>query len=250
MKKTIIFLSFILSAVFAYAGESAKMKLANDAYKAEKYALADSLYTEVLNSEGESSILYYNLGNAKYKQNEIAYAILNYERCLKLDPKNEDAKFNLELAKSQTVDKIESLEKFVLSEWNESIQNGSTSNGWAKWSIAAFILTLILCGVYMFSPKVLFKKIAFFAGIATLLFCFVAFGYARAQNKAKIQNESAIIIAPTVTGKSAPDDGSTDLFVLHEGTKVRVKSKLGQWIEIQMEDGNAGWIAANKAEII
>lgn len=250
MKKIFILLLLALSSALSYAGNSEKMKMANEAYKAEKYAQADSLYTVVLQSEGESSALYYNLGNAKYKQNDIARAILNYERALKLDPKNEDAKFNLEMAKAQTVDKIEVMDKFLLSEWNESIQSGTTSNGWAKWSIAAFILTLILCGVYMFSSKVLFKKIAFFSGIATLLFCIVAFSYAKAQHQAKTANECAIIVAPTVTGKSAPDNTGTDLFVLHEGTKVRVKSKTGDWVEIQMEDGNAGWIKAEKIEII
>ncbi len=250
MKKMIVLLALAFTTLLSYAGISEKMVLANDAYKSEKYKLADSLYTEVLNNEGESSALYYNLGNAKYKQNEIAYAILNYERALKLDPKNEDAKFNLEMARAQTVDKIESLEKFVLTEWNESIQNGTSSNGWARWSIAAFIITLTLCGVYMFSPKVLFKKIAFFSGIITLLFCIISFCYARAQSNEKTENEYAIIVAPTVTGKSAPDDGGTDLFVLHEGTKVRVKSKLGKWMEIQMEDGNASWIKSEKAEII
>ncbi|MCQ2225461.1 MAG: tetratricopeptide repeat protein [Paludibacteraceae bacterium] len=250
MKKIIILLALALTTALSYAADSEKMKQANEAYKAEKYSLADSLYNEVLKSEGVSTSLYYNLGNAKYKQNEIGHAILNYERALKLNPNNEDAKFNLEMAKAQTVDKIETLEKFVLTEWNESIQNGTSSNGWAKWSIAAFILTLVLCGLYMFSPKILWKKIAFFTGIFTLFFCSIALYYAKAQHNAITQNESAIITAPTVTVKSAPDESSTELFVIHEGAKVRIKSKLGEWTEIQMEDGNAGWIKADKAEII
>ncbi len=250
MKKIIISFTLAIISTLAFAGESNNMKLANDAYKAEKYALADSLYTQVMKNEGESAALFYNLGNAKYKQGEIAYAILYYEKSLKLEPDNEDTKFNLEMARSQTVDKIETMEKFVLTEWNESIQKGTTSNGWAKWSIFSFIVALVLIGLYIFSPKVLIKKIAFFTALAALIFTFISFGYAKAQNKAKAQNESAIIVSPTVTGKSAPDDGGTDLFVLHEGTKVNVKSKLGDWMEIQMEDGNTGWIKSNKVEII
>lgn len=250
MKKIIILLALALLSVSSFAAESSKMKQANEAYKAEKYALADSLYTEVMNKEGVSSALYYNLGNAKYKQGEIAYAILYYEKALKISPDNEDAKYNLELAKSQTVDKIEAMEKFVLSEWNQSIQNGTSSNGWAKWSIFAFILTLILIGLYIFSTKVLMKKIAFFSAIVTLVFSIIAFGYAKAQNNAMTKDESAIIISPTITGKSTPDESGKDLFVLHEGTKVRIKSKIGDWVEIQMEDGNTGWVSSKKVEII
>lgn len=237
-------------AVNAFAVDSNIMKQANEAYKAGNYALADSLYTNVMLKEGTSYALYYNLGNAKYKQGEIAYAILYYEKALKIKPDYEDAKYNLDMAKSQTVDKIETMEKFVLSEWNQSIQNGTSSNGWAKWSIFAFILTLILAGLYIFSKKVLIKKIAFFSAILTLVFSIVSFGYAKAQNNATTKDESAIIIAPTVTGKSTPDESGTDLFVLHEGTKVRIKSKLGDWIEIQMEDGNTGWISSKKLEVI
>ena len=237
-------------SVSTFAGESNTMKQANEAYKSEKYALADSLYTQVMQKEGTSYALYYNLGNAKYKQGDIAYAILYYEKALKIKPDYEDAKYNLEMARSQTVDKIETMEKFVLTEWNQSIQNGTSSNGWAKWSIFAFILTLILVGLYIFSAKVLVKKIAFFSAFVTLAFSIIAFCYSRAQNNAMTKDECAIIVSPTVTGKSTPDESGTDLFVLHEGTKVRVKSKIGDWIEIQMEDGNTGWISSKKLEII
>ena len=140
MKKIIILLALALLSVSTFAAESSKMKQANEAYKEGKYELADSLYTEVMNKEGVSSALYYNLGNAKYKQGEIAYAILYYEKALKVSPDNEDAKYNLELAKSQTVDKIETMEKFVLSEWNQSIQNGTSSltSGESMPSMALF----------------------------------------------------------------------------------------------------------------
>ncbi len=250
MKRTIISLILALFCVPVFAGGSDKMKDANDAYAAEKFALADSLYTEVMNNEGESAALYYNLGNAKYKQGDIAHAILYYEKSLKINPNDEDVKFNLDMARSQTVDKIETIDKFVLSQWNQDIQNGASSNGWAIWSIVAFIVSLALFGVYFFSGSSTIKKITFFSFIATFLFTIVSFAYARAQYKAITENEEAIITAPTVTGKSSPDESGTDLFVLHEGTKVGIKSKIGNWIEIQMEDGNTGWIKSIKVEII
>ncbi len=250
MKRNILLSLLFISSLLCYSAESQRLIEANKLYQQENYKAADSLYQLVLNEEGVSAALYYNLGNAKYKQGEIAPAILNYERALKLDPNNEDVLFNLEMAKLQTKDKIDQLDNLIFTEWSKSIQNMFSSNGWAILSIIAFLITLACVALYFFGNIANGKKISFFTGIFTILICIISMYYASKQKDILEAHDSAIIFAPSVTGKGSPDKSGIDLFLLHEGTKVRVKSKLNGWVEIQIPDGNIGWIEEKDLEII
>lgn len=250
MKRNILLSLLFISSLLCYSAESQRLIEANNLYQKENYKAADSLYQLVLEEEGASAALYYNLGNAKYKQGEIAPAILNYERALKLDPNNEDILFNLEMAKLQTKDKIDQLDNFLFTEWSKSIQNLFSSNGWAILSIIAFLITLAGIALYFFGTSSSIKKTSFFASIATLLICITSIYYASKQKDILQTHDTAIIFAPSVTGKGSPDKAGTDLFLLHEGTKVKVRSKLNGWVEIQISDGNIGWIEEKDLEII
>lgn len=232
------------------AAESRRMAEANQFYTQENYRAADSLYQLVLAEEGISAAAYYNLGNAKYKLGEIAPAILNYEKALKLDPNNEDILFNLEMAQQRTTDKIEHLDKFFLEEWSKSIQRIFSSDGWAYLSIFSFILLLTGIALYFFGKNLTLRKIAFFSTFLVLFVFIISIVCAKKQKDYQMIHDTAIIFAPSVTCKGSPDAGGTDLFLLHEGTKVNVKSKLNGWVEIQMMDGNVGWIPEKDLEII
>lgn len=251
MKRVLLHIILLCTVVFAgYANESKRLVEANSKYSAEDYHAADSLYQLVIHEEGVSSAVYYNLGNTKYKLGEIGPAILYYERALLLDPDNEDTKFNLEMAKLKTTDKIEELDNFFVAEWNNSVKESMSSNAWAYSSIVFFLITLIGAGLYFFSRIGWLRKVSFFGGIVSLLFCIICFIYAGSQKKELIAHDTAIIFAPSVTGKGAPDNSGTDLFLLHEGTKVKVKNKLNGWVEIQISDGNTGWIPETALEVI
>ena len=95
-----------------------------------------------------------------------------------------------------------------------------------------------------------FKKVAFYTGV--LLFLVVVFAniFGFSQKNALHEHVEAIVFAPTVTVKSSPDVSGTDLVVLHEGTKVTVKSTLGDWSEVELEDGNVGWMPSKDIEKI
>jgi tetratricopeptide (TPR) repeat protein len=250
MKFRIISFIFALLSFSLNAAESRRLIEANQMYTKENFKAADSLYQLVLNEEGVSAAVYYNLGNTKYKLGEIAPAILNYERALKLDPNNEDILFNLEMAQHKTTDKIEHLDKFFLEEWNKSIQGLFSSDGWSYLTIICFIALLTGIALYFFGKNNALRKIAFFGSILLLFVFIISFVYAKEQKDAQIIHDTAIIFAPSVTCKGSPDAGGTDLFLLHEGTKVNVKSKLNGWVEIQMMDGNVGWIPEKDLEII
>jgi len=246
MKKVIIFC--LLSIYTTAYAQKEELKEAETAYAAEQYDRAIELYETVIKAGyGDSFELFYNLGNSCYKKGKIAEAILNYERALLIKPGDSDARFNLDLAKQQTVDKIEPLQEFFLNEWFHSVQNLVGVDSWATIGIVGFILLIFCLVLFFFSKWMRLKKLGFYFGV--LLFVTVIFAniFAYNQRRELLNRNSAIVFAPTVTVKSSPDDSGTDLFVLHEGTKVFIRSALGDWNEIVLEDGNLGWI--NKKDI-
>ena len=181
----------------------------------------------------------------------IAKAIVNYEKALVLNPGNGDIRFNLELAQSKTVDKVTPLSEVFFITWIKNLANSMSEKGWANIGITTFILMLLMLSLYFFSKKIALKKVGFISAVCLLLVCVVANIFASNQkNKAESHGE-AIIMAPSVTVKSTPNEGGTDLFILHEGHKVTIKDNtMREWKEIQLEDGNVGWVPTSVIEII
>jgi tetratricopeptide (TPR) repeat protein len=249
MKKNIIFILFLGFTVAVMAADNSKLTEANAEFKSDNYETAASIYEEIL-KEGESAAVYYNLGNTYYKLGKLGPAILNYERALLRDPGNEDILYNLEMANRQTIDKFEPIGSFFLLKWIDDLSSLYNTNAWAYISIISFIITLLLAGVFVFARVVWMKKTAFFAGIVVLLISIAAFNFSDKQKNRLIAHDYAIIFSPTVTVKGSPDTSGTELFLLHEGAKVKIKRELGDWIEIQSADGNVGWVESSVAEAI
>lgn len=249
MKK--IWLFFLVQCLTwsVYAQDSA-IKEAEVAYTQEDYNKAIGLYENILKSNGESAEIYYNLGNAYYKAGMVASAILNYERALVLDPGDGDTRFNLQIARQKTVDKIEPIGDFFLTRWFNAVQDLGTSDSWAKLGIVCFILFIGCLILFFFSKWLRLKKIGFYTGVLLLMLVIFANIFAKKQKDELVNRMHAIVFTPTVTVKSSPDASGTDLFILHEGTKVLVKSTLGEWSEIQLEDGNIGWMPSKDIEKI
>lgn len=250
MKKYIIFILIQLFFVRVSA-QNIILDEAADVYSKGDFNKSAELYEKVLKENGESATIYYNLGNAYYKANKIAPSILNYERALLLDPGNGDIRFNLEIAKLKTTDKIEPIGDFFLTEWAKGVRDLFSADQWAYIGIVSFLLLITSVIAFLFSRKIILKKVGFYIGIICLIFVVSANIFAYNQKNRLIKRDVAIIFAPTVTIKSSPDQSGKDLIVLHEGTKVLIKSKLGEWTEIELEDGrNVGWIKNNQIEII
>lgn len=250
--KKILFVLLIHFFAFNLFGQETEniLKEAEEAYTQKDYNKAIELYDKILKQDGESAFVYYNLGNAYYKENKFAPAILNYERALLLDPGDSDIRFNLQMAKQKTVDKIEPLDDFFIKKWIDAIQNRGTADSWAKLALVSFILFIGCLILFFFSRQIRWKKLGFYAGLLLLLVVIMGNVFASDQKKHLLNRDSGIVFAPTVTVKSSPNDSGTDLFILHEGTKVKIKSTLGNWSEISLEDGNVGWMPSDKIEII
>jgi len=249
MKRLFFILTTILLTAIRLSAQDS-LQVANAAYAKGDFAKAIELYESVLKEKGQSATVYYNLGNSYYKANKIAPSILNYERALLLDPGNSDIRFNLEMAKLKTVDKIDPIGEFFLTSWFHSVQNLLSTDAWSKFGIVCFILLIGCLFLFFFSRKILLKRLSFYAGICLLVFTIFGNIFAYDQKKSLTERNSAIIFVPTTTIKSSPADSGTDLFILHEGTKVRLKSRIGDWNEIETADGNVGWIKSGEIEVI
>ena len=154
---------------------------ADSAYINNDFANAVYLYEQILANQGESADIYYNLGNSYYKMDNIAKAIVNYEKALVLNPGNGDIRFNLELAQSKTVDKVTPMSEVFLITWFKSLTNTMSEKGWAKMGIATFVLMLLCLALYFFGKKIALKKIGFITALCLLLVCILSNVFASSQ---------------------------------------------------------------------
>lgn len=222
----------------------------DSAYMKNDFAAAIQIY-EVLLNKGEAADIYYNLGNSYYKADNIAKAILNYERALLLQPGNADYRANLEVARSKTIDKMEAVPEIFFITWIKSLINSMSVNAWAICGIMCFILLIVSIYFFVFSKQIVWKKIGFIAGILFLIFVILSNVFAAEQKDRLLNRNKAIVMSPSVTVRSTPSEGGTSLFVLHEGSKVNLKdSSMKDWKEICLDDGKVGWLPSSSIEII
>jgi tetratricopeptide (TPR) repeat protein len=199
----------------------------------------------------ESASLYCNTGDTYFKQGNVPEAILYYERALKLDPSYEDARFNLELLNSTIQDRIDPVPEFVLKAWSRDICYIMDSNAWAVCFIIFIALALALALLFILSPSVAGRRTGFFTGLVMILLAAFALTFSIWQKKDYMKADNAIVMRPVVSVKSSPSgEASTDLFILHEGTKVKIIDEVGSWNNIELADGRQGWIRSGDIETI
>ena len=219
-------------------------------YSKGNYQQAIKDYEELLKA-GESAEIYYNLGNAYYRTENITRSVLNYERALLLNPADEDIRFNLQMARSKTIDKITPESEMFFFTWYRSLVNLMTIDNWARLAIASMILTLILALVYLFASHLTLRKIGFYGGVLFLVIFLLSNLFAFQQKQMLMKRNGAIVIAPSVTIKKTPEANSTDQGVIHEGTRVDIiDDTMRDWKEIHLADGREGWIPTSQIEKI
>lgn len=224
---------------------------ADSAYIQGDYLTAISMYEWIIENQGVNATLYMNLGNCWLKRDEIARAILYYERAYLIDPSDADIRFNLELARTKTVDKVNPVNQLFITVWFKKLLAILDINGWAFLTVILFALTIVFVGALLFSKKSGIRKITFSFSVFFLLLSILSFTFATTQMGNLKERDTAIIMSPSVTVKSTPTSAGTDLFIIHEGRKVQIlDSSMKEWVEIRLEDGNTGWIPVNVMEII
>ncbi len=224
--------------------------MANTAYINGNYKSAIHLYEDILSSGKASVKLYYNLGNACFKDKELARAILNYHRALRLAPGNEDIRYNLKVAEARTKDTIEDIPEFFMATWIRSLHHIMRSAAWTVLSLVFLVVALSLFMVYLLAQRMSLRKTGFYGTLAAALLFVLTTWFAVAE-RAEIMDQSRAVVMPsTVAVKSSPDASSIDLFLLHEGTVVEITNRLDKWAEIVIRDGKKGWIESDKIEVI
>ena len=215
----------------------------NQYYLDGKYEMAVQSYQSIIDSGYASAELYYNLGNAYYKSHDITMALVNYERARILKPNDPEINHNLVIAREFVVDRIEVLPEFFLRRAYVDFVKIFDADIWALVSVITFGLALGLFLAYFFLNQLFIRKMSFWTGILFILISASTFLFALQQNNLVTRHHQAIILTPSVTIKSSPDeDSGTDLFLLHEGTKVTISDELGDWREVILSDGNSGWL--------
>ena len=223
---------------------------ADSAYVRGEYQQAIKDY-EALLKQGASADLYYNLGNAYYRTENITRAVLNYERALLLSPGDRDIRFNLQMARSKTVDKITPEQDMFFVTWYRSLVNLTSVDGWADIALISLALAIVLALLYLFSERIWLRKVGFFGAIILIVFFLLGNVFAYQQKDLLVHRRGAIVTAPAVTVKSTPAKQGTDLFILHEGTKVTITdASMKDWKGIRLADGKEGWIESQQIELI
>lgn len=220
---------------------------ANFYYNESKYDTALVIYEGILKDGFVSAPLLYNIGNTYFKMRNYPMAILNYEKALKLDPTDDDIRQNLIIANALITDKIEPLPVFFVTRWWRNLGNALTVNGWATVTLILLGIFLLLLFLYLTAHTSGGKKATFFLGIITILLLICSGIIALQKYQYLNERNEAIIMRPTITVKSSPSSTGVDLFVLHEGTKVTVLDKDGDWDKIKIADGSTGWLPSSSS---
>ena len=246
-----VVIAFLLTYSFIPQTSHAVTKAqADSAYQQEQYQQAAQIYEQLL-KRGESADLYYNLGNAYYRMEDITHAVLAYERALLLSPGDADVRFNLQMARSKTIDKIVPESEMFFVTWYRSLVRLMSVDAWARTAIVALLSAMLLILVYLFAQRIWLRKVGFFGGVLFFVVFLAAniFGFQLQQSL--LHRTGAIIIRSAVPVKSTPSQNGTDLFILHEGTRVNIiDDTMKGWREIRVADGKSGWVEVKEIEVI
>ncbi|MCK5066062.1 MAG: tetratricopeptide repeat protein [Bacteroidales bacterium] len=222
----------------------------NALYEEGDYEEALGIYHQVIQDGFESAGLYYNMGNAAYRSNSIGYAILYYEKALKLEPSHEDAANNLEFVSRYRLDTFDEVPQLFLGSWIRGFVHLLPEHTWSILAMLFFISLLTGIVVYLFASRIAIKKTGFVGAVATLLLFVIAFSSAASRHREIVNPDTGIILVPSVVVRSSPSESGTELFILHEGTKIELSEEVSGWQNIKVIDGREGWIMAGHFESI
>lgn len=242
MKKILSIILFSWTVTAMAQSPRELMSQGNVAFQKSDFVTAAKCYGKILEAGYANADVYYNLGNAYYRQDEFGQAILNYERALRLKPNFRDAQENLDLANSKIEDEIKALPELFIVTWARNITTWFSHTGWRIVILCLLALLGAAVAIFVLSRDYLWRKGALIGGIAVTGLLLIAIACSIATGVRQNSHNKAIVTSPLVVVKSSPESNSVDKLILHEGTKVDVEETLGDWHKIHIADGNTGWL--------
>jgi len=252
MKRIIILTALLLmSVVGAMAQTSAEhWEAGNRAYIEGNYDKAIEEYTAILNGGEYSMKLYYNLANAYFKAGAMGKAILYYNKALRIAPSQEDIRHNLALAEAQTKDRIAVIPEFFLNRWLRTMRNSMSCTAWSVLSLLMLGVMLAFGLLFLLASRIRWRKMGFYGALSAFMLFVATTSFAISSRNDMLSHDEAIVMGTAISVKSSPDRSATDLFVLHEGTKVKVLTEVDEWVEVVIADGKKGWTERKNIEEI
>lgn len=246
MKRVLLPVLILVLPALSFASDEAESLFyaGNKFYEQGQYEKAIGAYEKILSLGKESWPVYFNLGNAYYKLQRPGPAILNYERALKLNPKNEDIRFNLDLANLAIVDRIPTPPKPAWLSIAEALVYSLPLNFIIWTAILIYIVYMFIWALQQVRPALISRRVRrIFSGaclpLLTVLLLLFAFRWYKLETE-----QYGVVLVPEVSATSAPVADATEVFALHEGTKLRVEKTSENWARIRLIDGKVGWIPA------
>lgn len=247
-------LSFILLLMFSLSLNASEndnlLAEANKAYQANNYQEAIDLYESILVNGEHSASLYYNLGNAFYRNNQLGKAILYYEKAKLYAPRNEDVKHNLLIAKNQTFDNIVPVQPFFLSVWWSNTYQLLSPIFWAILGVLALFATVGGIAVWLLFTDRKRKQQGFYGGIGAAVLAILFLSLGNSNHSARVKSKNAIITIKQTDFKDGADELSNTISTLHEGVKVRLIENINDWQKVRLENGETGWLQMDTFEKI
>lgn len=239
-----------VSATMAQQTSTERWEMGNKAYMEGAYDKAIEEYCAILEGGEYSLELYYNLANAYFKMENIGKAILYYNKALRIAPSQEDVLHNLAIAETRTKDKITAVPKFFLHRWMRVVRNSVSCNAWGALSVLFFALILTFVLLFLLASRLGVRKAGFYGALFSLLLFVATTAFAISSRNDILTKDEAVVMSSAISVKSSPDRSATDLFVLHEGTKLRIVAEFDEWIEVVIADGKKGWTERKNIETI
>ena len=239
-----------VSATMAQPTSAERWEMGNKAYMDGAYDKAVEEYSAILEGGEYSMELYYNLANAYFKMEKIGKAILYYNKALRIAPSQEDVLHNLAIAETRTKDKITAVPEFFLHRWMRVVRNSVSCNAWGALSLLFFALILTFALLFLLASRLGVRKAGFYGALCSLLLFVATTAFAISSRNDILTENEAVVMSSAISVKSSPDRSATDLFVLHEGTKLRIVAEFDEWVEVVIADGKKGWTERKNIETI
>ena len=249
MKRFLLYSLLLLVSLSASASVD-RWEAGNKAYIEGNYDKAIEEYSAILEGGEYSMKLYYNLANAYFKLGNIGKSILYYNKALRIAPSQEDVRHNLAIAEAQTKDRIAVVPEFFLNRWLRTVRNSMSCTAWSALSLVVLGVLLLFALLFLLASRIRWRKLGFYGALCCVIIFVALTSFAVSSRNDMLQRDEAIVMGTAISVKSSPDSSATDLFVLHEGTKVKVLSEVDEWCEVVIADGKKGWTLKNNIEEI